>query len=69
MANTKQAVAAAVSAVAVEAVMFSESEVETIEQLGREYQMHEDALAKANRSLGQCDVALFDIVKGLNYVQ
>lgn len=69
MANTKQAVAPAQSAIGSDVPMFNESEVETIEQLGREYQMHEDALAKANRSLGQCDVALFDIVKGLNYVQ
>ena len=69
MAQTKNAVAAAVSAVAVEAVMFNESEIETIEQLGRDYQVAEDAKAKAERTLGSCDVALFDIVKGLNYVQ
>ena len=69
MAQTKNAVQAAVSAVAVESVMFNESEIETIEQLGRDYQVAEDAKAKAERTLGSCDVALFDIVKGLNYVQ
>ena len=70
MANANQAVAPAQSAVGSAVVeLFGSEEIETIEQLGREYQMHETALAMANRSLGSCDVALFDIVKGLNYVQ
>lgn len=43
--------------------------VETLEQLGRDYQMAEDAKAKAERSLSKCDVALFDIVKGLAYAE
>lgn len=41
--------------------------VETIEQLGRDYWTAEDAKAKAERSLASCDVALFDLVKGLAY--
>lgn len=43
--------------------------VETLEQLGRDYQVAEDAKAKAERSLSKCDVALFDIVKGLAYAE
>jgi hypothetical protein len=43
--------------------------VETLEQLGRDYQVAEDAKAKAERSLGKCDVALFDMVKGLAYAE
>jgi len=43
--------------------------VETVEQLGRDYFMAEDAKAKAERSLASCDVALFDIVKGLPYAE
>jgi hypothetical protein len=71
MAKVNQAVAPAQSAIATIVVddMFGTDEIESIEQLGREYQMHEDALAKANRSLGSCDVALFDIVKGMDYVR
>ena len=69
MTKANQAVAPAQSAVAsATAELFGSAEIETIEQLGREYQMHEDALALATRSLGSCDVALFDIVKGLDYV-
>lgn len=45
------------------------SMVETIEQLGRDVFMAEDAKAKAERSLASCDVALFDIVKGLPYAE
>ena len=41
--------------------------VETLEQLGREYWSATDAQLAAERSLGQCDVALFDHVKGLKY--
>ena len=67
MTNANVAVATTAVASAT-AELFGSAEIETIEQLGREYQMHEDALAKANRSLGSCDVALFDIVKGLDYV-
>jgi len=43
--------------------------VETLEQLGRDYQVAEDAKAKAERSLSKCDVALFDMVKGLAYAE
>jgi len=52
---------------AAEAVVLSPGEVETIEQLGRDYWMAEDAKAVADRKLSQCDVALFDIVKGVSY--
>lgn len=41
--------------------------VETFEQLGRDYFVAEDAKAKAERTLASCDVALFDLVKGLPY--
>lgn len=66
-----------VSAVAVatpEAVLFNGAPidpvfVETLEQLGRDYQMAEDAKAVAERSLAKCDVALFDMVKGLAYAE
>ena len=69
MANTNQAVAPAQSAVgSATAEMFGSSEIETIEQLGRDYWAAEDAKAKAERTLGQCDVALFDIVRGVDYV-
>jgi hypothetical protein len=75
MANKPQAVAAAQSAIpgvieapaAEAAVVLSPSELETIEQLGRDYWMAEDAKAVADRKLSQCDVALFDIVKGVSY--
>jgi hypothetical protein len=43
--------------------------VETLEQLGRDYFMAEDALTAATRSLGKCDIALFDMVKGLPYAE
>ena len=67
MAN-QNAVAPAQSAVAsATAELFNSAEVETIEQLGRDYWVAEDAKAKAERKIGSCDVALFDIVKGMNY--
>lgn len=43
--------------------------VETIEQVGREMQAHTDAKEKAERSMAQCEVALFDLVKGKPYVE
>jgi hypothetical protein len=64
------AVAAVVSAEAVglfQGEPVNSSLVETLEQLGRDYQVAEDAKTTAERSLGKCDVALFDHVKGLNY--
>lgn len=68
MANANQAVAPAQSAVAsATAELFNSAEVETIEQLGRDYWVAEDAKAKAERTIGKCDVALFDLVKGMNY--
>lgn len=68
MAIANQAVAPAQSAVAsATAELFNSSEVETIEQLGRDFWVAEDAKAKAERKLSQCDVALFDIVRGLDY--
>lgn len=70
MANANQAVAPAQSAIAsATAELFNSAEIETIEQLGRDFWVAEDAKAKAERKIGACDVALFDIVKGLNYVQ
>lgn len=45
------------------------SMIETLEQLGRDYFMAEDAITAATRSLGKCDVALFDMVKGLPYAE
>ena len=69
MAKANQAVAPAQSAVGQAVELFASSEIETIEQLGRDYWVAEDAKAKAERSLGKCDVALFDTVRGLDYVQ
>ena len=68
MAKTNQAVAPAQSAVVATVEMFASAEIETIEQLGRDYWVAEDAKAKAERSLGKCDVALFDLVRGMDYV-
>lgn len=45
------------------------SMIETLEQLGRDYFMAEDAMTVAQRSLGKCDIALFDMVKGLPYAE
>jgi len=45
------------------------SMIETLEQLGRDYFMAEDAMSAATRSLGKCDIALFDMVKGLPYAE
>lgn len=45
------------------------SMIETLEQLGRDYFMAEDAMSVAQRSLGKCDIALFDMVKGLPYAE
>ena len=68
MAQTSQAVAPAQSAVAVAVVaLLNPTELETVEQLGRDYWVAEDAMARAERSLGSCDVALFDLVKGRDY--
>ena len=68
MAKANQAVAPAQSAVVATVEMFASAEIETIEQLGRDYWVAEDAKAKAERSLGKCDVALFDLVRGMDYV-
>lgn len=68
MANANQAVAPAQSAVgSAVAELFVSSEIETIEQLGRDYWTAEDAKSIAERKLGACDVALFDTVRGLDY--
>ena len=48
-------------------VVLSPVELETIEQLGRDYWVAEDAKQIAERKLSQCDTALFDIVKGVGY--
>lgn len=76
MKNQNQAVAPAQSAISAttDVALFNGSPiapefVETLEQLGRDYQVAEDAKAKAERSLATCDVALFDIVKGLPYAE
>lgn len=45
------------------------SMVETIEQLGREYWTHQEAIERATRSMAQCDTALFDLVNGKPYVE
>lgn len=50
-----------------EPVVLTASEIETIEQLGRDYWMAEDAKTTAERKLSQCDTALFDILKGVDY--
>jgi hypothetical protein len=69
MAQTSQAVAPAQSAVAEAVVaLLSPELLETVEQLGRDVQVAEDGKAQAERKLGQCDVALFDILNGENYV-
>jgi hypothetical protein len=69
MAQTSQAVAPAQSAVAEAVVaLLNPLELETIEQLGRDYWVAEDGKAQAERKLGQCDVALFDLIKGRDYV-
>lgn len=76
MSKQNQAVAPASSAIpaTTEVALFNGSPiapefVETLEQLGRDYQVAEDAKAVAERSLSKCDVALFDIVKGLAYAE
>jgi Skp family chaperone for outer membrane proteins len=65
-----KAIQAAVSAVGSENLLplLDAGEIETVEQLGRDYWVAEDAKARAERSLGQCDVSLFDFVKGRDYV-
>lgn len=70
MAKATVSVSPAVSAVGADnqSVLLSPAELETIEQLGRDYWVAEDAMARAERSLGTCDVALFDLVKGRDYV-
>jgi hypothetical protein len=74
MANKPQAVAAAQSAIpgvneapVAETPILSPAELETIEQLGRDYWMAEDAKTVAERKLSQCDTALFDFLKGVDY--
>jgi hypothetical protein len=74
MANKPQAVQAAQSAIpgvneapVAEAPILSPAELETIEQLGRDYWMAEDAKTVAERKLSQCDTALFDFLKGVDY--
>ena len=69
MAQTSQAVAPAQSAVAVAVVaLLNPAELETIEQLGREYWMVHVSETDTARQQGRCDVALFDLVKGRDYV-
>ncbi len=70
MSKAIQTVAPAVSAVGADnqSVLLDPSEMETIEQLGRDYWVAEDAKARAERSLGQCDVSLFDLCKGRDYL-
>ncbi len=65
-----QAIQASVSAVGADnqSVLLDPSEIETIEQLGRDVQVAEDAKARAERGIGQCDAALFDLCKGRDYV-
>lgn len=48
-------------------VVLSPAELETVEQLGRDYWVAEDAKQIAERKLSQCDTALFDLVKGVGY--
>lgn len=74
MANKPQAVAAAQSAIpdvnaapVADAVILTPSELETIEQLGRDYWVAEDAKTTAERKLSQCDTSLFDWLKGVDY--
>ncbi len=69
-----KSVVSAVALATPEVVLFNgapieTSFVETLEQLGRDYQMAEDAKTIAERSLSKCDVALFDMVKGLAYAE
>jgi hypothetical protein len=63
-----QAILPAVSAVAETPLLLTPTEVETIEQLGRDYWAATDLALTADRKLGQCDVALFDLVNGRDYV-
>jgi hypothetical protein len=67
MAHQSQAVAPAQSAVAEAVALLSASEIETIEQLGRDVQVAEAGKEAAERRLSQCDVALFDLVNGRDY--
>jgi len=55
------------AAPAADVAVLSAAELETVEQLGRDYWMAEDAKTQAERSLSRCDTALFDIVKGVDY--
>lgn len=68
MAQTSQAVAPAISAVAEAPVLLSVVELETIEQLGRDYWVITETKEAADRKLAQCDVALFDLVDGRDYL-
>ena len=70
---SKSSVVSAIAAVSTSgSVMFNgapieASFVETIEQLGREFQVISDGQAKLDRSQAKCDVALYDVVNGLGY--
>lgn len=50
-----------------DAVVLTAAEIETIEQLGREFWIHTETLERTNRSLSQCEAALFDLVRGVDY--
>lgn len=67
MAQVAQAVAPAQSAVAEAVELLTGSELETIEQLGRDYWVITETKEAADRKLSQCDVALFDLVTGRDY--
>jgi hypothetical protein len=67
MTQVNQAVAPAQSAVAAAISLLSISELETIEQLGRDYWVITETREAADRKLAQCDVALFDLVDARDY--
>ena len=67
VAPAQSAIPGVNAAPAADAVVLSQSELETIEQLGRDYWMAEDAKTVAERKLSQCDTALFDFLKGVDY--
>lgn len=67
VAPAQSAIPGVNAAPAADAVVLSQSELETIEQLGRDYWSAEDAKTVAERKLSQCDTALFDFLKGVDY--